>query len=407
MSDIAVRAEVISKKYRISPTTQAYDTLRDRIAEGVRALWRRRSGSVHSTIWALRGVSFEIPKGAIVGIIGRNGAGKTTLLKILSRVTAPTTGRAQITGRLGSLLEVGTGFHPELTGRENVYLSGAILGMTKREIDRKFDEIISFAEVEQFVDTPVKRYSTGMAVRLGFSVAAHLEPDTLLVDEVLAVGDARFWSKSVEKMRALNAQGMTILLVTHSMWFVQTICSRAICLERGRILADGSPLTVIGAYRQVSHRIEAESTASAEMFSSPGGVRLTLFQVFPEGKWLDGKAAAPDAGLRAVMGAEVNGLPQIRFLLRVTSPDGFPYFTVYSDPVENPRSGYVECEASIRRLMLMPGDYHLWGAVCGPGGEDELLAEEYLPFSVRGDGREDPRYGVFWNRAQWRIHRIE
>src|SRR5215510_2109329 len=196
MSDIAIRVEHLSKQYTIGTGKYRYDTLRDQLVEGAKILFRRNGRShVKETFWALKEISFEIRKAEVVGIIGRNGAGKSTLLKILSRVTAPTSGYARVCGRVGSLLEVGTGFHPELTGRENIYLNGALLGMKKAEIDRKFGEIIAFAETEKFIDTPVKRYSSGMYVRLAFAVAAHLEPEILMVDEVLAVGDAQFQKK--------------------------------------------------------------------------------------------------------------------------------------------------------------------------------------------------------------------
>lgn len=249
MHAIAIRADSLSKKYQIAAVNAAHDTLRDQVADGFRNLLRRdgaRGGQV--TIWALRGVSFEIPKGQIVGIIGRNGAGKSTLLKILSRITAPSGGRAEIHGRLGSLLDVGTGFHPELTGRENIYLNGAVLGMRKREIDRKFDQIVAFSEIGDFIDTPVKRYSSGMHVRLAFAVAAHLEPDILLVDEVLAVGDVAFQRKSLGKMSSVAHEGRTVLFVSHNMSAIQNICNRALVLQQGRIVFDGSADRAVREY---------------------------------------------------------------------------------------------------------------------------------------------------------------
>lgn len=257
MNDIAIRVEHLSKRYRIGQSIR-HDLIRDELADGIKGLLGRkgRSGRNDTTFWAVNDVSFQVGRGEILGIIGRNGAGKSTLLKILSRITEPTEGRAVIHGRTGSLLEVGAGFHMELTGRENVYLNGAILGMTRREIDRKFDEIVTFAEVEKFIDTPVKRYSSGMYVRLAFAVAAHLEPEVLMVDEVLAVGDARFWAKSFGKMRALNDQGMTIVLVTHNLTVVKDFCSRGLCLERGRILAEGSVLDALAAYHGLNGPVE-------------------------------------------------------------------------------------------------------------------------------------------------------
>jgi lipopolysaccharide transport system ATP-binding protein len=253
MSDIAIRVENLSKLYSIGTGKKRYDTLRDEIADTVRVLLTRngRRPSVSgpdNTIWALKDVSFEIQQGEVVGIIGRNGAGKSTLLKILSRITEPTKGQAEIYGRIGSLLEVGTGFHSELSGRENIYLNGAILGMKKAEIHRKFDEIVAFADVEKFIDTPVKRYSSGMYVRLAFAVAAHLEPEILVVDEVLAVGDARFQRKCLNKMQEVGQQGRTVLFVSHNMPAVTRLCPRAILLDEGRVLEDGRSSQAVGAY---------------------------------------------------------------------------------------------------------------------------------------------------------------
>jgi lipopolysaccharide transport system ATP-binding protein len=237
MTDIAIRAEGIGKRYRIGSLQSGYQTLRDVMVDSARSALRRGArdrGSEH--IWALRDISFEVPRGQVLGIIGPNGAGKSTLLKILSRVTEPTEGYAEVVGRVGSLLEVGTGFHPELTGRENIYLNGAVLGMRRVEIQRKYDEIVSFSEVEQFIDTPVKRYSTGMQLRLAFAVAAHLEPEILLVDEVLAVGDAAFQRKCLGKMDAVAQEGRTILFVSHNMSAVGRLTHETIVVEGGRIV---------------------------------------------------------------------------------------------------------------------------------------------------------------------------
>src|ERR671937_149513 len=244
MARVVIRTESLSKQYRLGARLQKHPTLRDAIASRASSSLARlraaRKGATREvqSIWALRDVSLDVEQGDVVGIIGRNGAGKTTLLKILSHITEPTAGRARIKGRVGSLLEVGTGFHPELTGRENVYLSGSILGMRKAEIDSRFDEIIAFAEVERFLDTPVKRYSSGMQVRLAFAVAAHLEPEILLVDEVLAVGDAAFQRKSLGKMGQVAKEGRTVIFVSHNLAIIQALCQRGILLEHGRVLAD-------------------------------------------------------------------------------------------------------------------------------------------------------------------------
>ncbi|GIV76545.1 MAG: ABC transporter ATP-binding protein [Litorilinea sp.] len=265
MNDIAIRVENLSKQYRIGARqTARYHTLRDTLMDVIRAPfrgWRNgaSNGDEEHTIWALKDVSFEVKRGEVVGIIGRNGAGKSTLLKILSRITEPSGGRAEIHGRVGSLLEVGTGFHPELTGRENIYLNGAILGMRKAEIERKFDEIVAFAEVEKFIDTPVKHYSSGMYVRLAFAVAAHLEPEILLVDEVLAVGDAAFQKKCLGKMGDVAKEGRTVLFVSHNMGAVNLLCPRSFWLDSGELKLDDSTERVIQTYLdKISNRAESE-----------------------------------------------------------------------------------------------------------------------------------------------------
>jgi lipopolysaccharide transport system ATP-binding protein len=243
----AILVSGLGKQYRLGASTSGYGTLRDALAQRFRPAPQARG-----TIWALRDVSFEVAQGEALGLIGPNGAGKTTLLKILSRITDPSRGEARIRGRVGSLLEVGTGFHPELTGRENVYLNGAILGMRRREIERRFDAIIAFAEVERFVDTPVKRYSTGMGVRLAFAIAAHLEPDVLLVDEVLAVGDASFQAKCLGKMGEVSGEGRTVLLVSHNMAAMATFAERCIWLDHGGVVRDGPAPDVIRSYVEAS-----------------------------------------------------------------------------------------------------------------------------------------------------------
>jgi lipopolysaccharide transport system ATP-binding protein len=274
MSDLAVRVENLSKLYKIGARKNRHDTLRDQLMHGIKSLFSRNgqpssvgglSSRGHSSavsgqspdgdfIWALKDVSFEIKQGEVVGFVGRNGAGKSTLLKILSQITKPTAGRAELFGRVGCLLEVGTGFHAELTGRENIYLSGAILGMKKWEIDNKFDEIVAFSEIEKFIDTPVKRYSSGMYVRLAFAVAAHLEPEILIVDEVLAVGDAAFQRKCLGKMGDVAKAGRTVLFVSHNMAAVARLCGRGILLENGFQTCVGSVDNVIDKYQMAATR---------------------------------------------------------------------------------------------------------------------------------------------------------
>src|SRR5215510_11481136 len=250
MSDIAIRIENLSKKYEITVGKDRHDTLRDQISDSVRSLFHRngRPRGQRETLWALKDVSFEVNQGEVVGIIGRNGAGKSTLLKILSRITEPTEGRVRIRGRVASLLEVGTGFHPELSGRENVFLNGAILGMSREEIKRKFDEIVAFAEIEKFLDTPVKRYSSGMYVRLAFAVAAHLEPEILIVDEVLAVGDFEFQRRCLGKMNQVAHGGRTVLFVSHNMSAIEYLCNRAVLLDGGVCRCIGTAREAIDQY---------------------------------------------------------------------------------------------------------------------------------------------------------------
>jgi lipopolysaccharide transport system ATP-binding protein len=250
MSDCVIRVEHLSKKYEIMAGKTRHDTLRDQISQGLSSLFHRNghSRAQREDFWALRDVSFEVKPGEVVGIVGRNGAGKSTLLKILSRITVPTAGSAEIRGRVGSLLEVGTGFHPELTGRENIYLNGAILGMKKVEIAHKFDEIVVFSGIEKFLDTPVKRYSSGMYVRLAFAVAAHFEPDILLVDEVLAVGDVAFQKKCLGKIESVANEGRTVLFVSHNLAAIENFCHRGIVIHEGKLLFRGSAKQAVHQY---------------------------------------------------------------------------------------------------------------------------------------------------------------
>lgn len=284
-SESAISVRDLSKRYRLGATI-SHDTLRDSVADGMRALWHRlRRGSAGADtggaekaggvdeLWALRDVSFDIPRGEVIGIIGRNGAGKSTLLKILSRITEPTAGEVRIRGRIASLLEVGTGFHPELSGRENILLNGAILGMHRHEILRKFDEIVAFSGVERFIDTPVKRYSSGMYVRLAFAVAAHLEPEILLVDEVLAVGDADFQKKCLGKMGEVARGGRTVLLVSHNMHSVRALCTSALLFDSGRLKENGPAGAVVDQYIQKnigSHAVDEWAPQAAAEAGTDG-----------------------------------------------------------------------------------------------------------------------------------------
>ena len=313
MTDIAIRVEGLSKEYRIGGTKTRFRTLRDSIsdtvtapARKVAALMRGEASSaagLDERLWALKDVSFEVRQGEVIGVVGRNGAGKSTLLKILSRITTPSEGYADIYGRVGSLLEVGTGFHPELTGRENIYLNGAILGMTQGEIDHKFDEIVAFAEVEKFINTPVKHYSSGMGLRLGFAVAAHLEPEILVVDEVLAVGDAAFQKKCLGKMSEVANEGRTVLFVSHNMAAVASLCTKGLLLHRGQVVTIGEVSEVINTYMDMG--TEAASTPLAERTDRRGNGRLRFTQVtFTDGRGQETGAAVSGKPLTVTLDYE-------------------------------------------------------------------------------------------------------
>jgi lipopolysaccharide transport system ATP-binding protein len=292
--DVVIKIQKINKVYRIGLQEDVHDNIVSAVIDFVKNPIKnyRRYRSLYNfadlksdddspdIIWALKDVSFEIARGEVLGIIGRNGAGKSTLLKILSRITDPTSGRAEINGKVSSLLEVGTGFHPELTGRENVYLNGTILGMSKKEVDQKFDEIVEFSGIEKFIDTPIKRYSSGMKVRLAFSVAAHLQPEILIIDEVLAVGDAEFQKKCLNKMEEVGEEGRTVLFVSHNMHAISRLCHRTILLEEGRILRDGNSTEVISQYLTSDLGTQAAREWS-DRKSAPAGpdVRLRAVRV--------------------------------------------------------------------------------------------------------------------------------
>jgi len=277
MNDIAIKAKGLGKKFILHhEDKQPYTALRDEIPAFFKGILKKRKPIEKDNFWALNDINFEIKKGERVGIIGRNGAGKSTLLKILSRITDPTKGKIDIYGRVSSLLEVGTGFHPELSGRENIYLNGAILGMTRKEISRKFDEIVAFAEVERFLDTPVKRYSSGMYVRLAFAVAAHLEPEILIVDEVLAVGDAEFQKKCLGKMKDASGEGRTVLFVSHNMSAIKTLCDRGLLLGRGNIIFDGDVDLAVKNYLGLNN----QNLANCRVFENqPKNKLFNLIQI--------------------------------------------------------------------------------------------------------------------------------
>jgi lipopolysaccharide transport system ATP-binding protein len=384
-SEIAIEARGLGKRYVLG--------------ERGRAPLRRS----REELWALRDVDLEIERGTAVGVIGHNGAGKTTLLKILSRITAPSTGEARIRGSVGSLLEVGTGFHPELSGRDNVYLNGAILGMRRREIKAKFDEIVAFAEVERFLDTPVKRYSSGMYVRLAFAVAAHLEPDILIVDEVLAVGDASFQRKCLGKMGEVSSEGRTVLFVSHNMGAIRSLTPRAIWLDHGAVADDGPTQQVVSDY--------LSSTAGAEaavVDLSDDALRRTV------GKWTARRVRFESVALLSTDDEPVVTMPQnaplrfqitfgvrepVRFLelyARVKTPDGLMLFTSFSGQrVESIGPGRYTITCEFHDHRLSPGRYGV--ELVARATDPEDIVPSAMVFQITsGLAEKDPRYATSW-----------
>ncbi len=408
LSNAAIKVEGLSKRYRIGqPVTLGL--LRDALANLAAAPLRRLRGrgaragqrGLDETdgryIWALRDVSFDVQPGEIVGIIGSNGAGKSTLLKLLARITYPTEGVAEIAGRVVALMEVGTGFHPELTGRENVYLNGAVLGMSRSEVARKFDEIVAFAGVERFIDTPVKRYSTGMQMRLAFAVAAHLETEILMVDEVLAVGDAAFQLKCLTKMSQVSTSGRTVLFVSHNLETVRQLCRRAILLEQGRIAHIGATQECIDRYMSVARRQRrlgqgtlalTDHAGRTKEFNAP--LRLTTFRVEDEGGRATG-AVASGGALRATIGYQVAPgarMENVRFSLVFSNMRNHRLAACRSHdtllrPISLQGSGSVSCH--IPRLPLVPGTYSLTLMCAGEVGYLDVVYDAAV-IEVTGNG---------------------
>jgi lipopolysaccharide transport system ATP-binding protein len=356
----AIRVEGVSKRYRIAAPEDRVDTFREALTRTLaaprRLLGKARDRADAGHIWALDDVSFDVQPGDVVGIIGRNGAGKTTLLKVFSRITAPTRGRIEVRGRLASLLEVGTGFHPELTGRENIFVNGAILGMSRAEVRRRFDEIVAFAEVERFLDTPVKRYSSGMAVRLAFAIAAHLDPDVLLVDEVLSVGDAQFQRRCMGKLGEATSEGRTVLFVSHNTGAVSRLCSRGILLHRGQLVVDG---TTAAALERHARELGAGTGWEPEDFF--GGLNGTLEM---KGIWINGQDARTHVLVRPsepvtirVRGDALRPLSGYRTTVSIFR-DGQLLVSRHDarEPGELPR-GTFESEVGLPAYFLSPGEY--------------------------------------------------
>jgi lipopolysaccharide transport system ATP-binding protein len=361
-----IKVENLSKQYRIGARQASFPTLRDSIANAFRAPLAkfRRNGESANTIWALKDINFEVAPGEVVGVIGRNGAGKSTLLKILSRITEPTSGRADIYGRVGSLLEVGTGFHHELSGRENIYLNGAILGMKRNEIGRRFDEIVSFAEIENFIDTPVKHYSSGMYMRLAFAVAAHLEPEVLLVDEVLAVGDVGFQKKCLGKMRDVGRQGRTVLLVSHNMGAVLNLCERVILITNGQIQYEGQTYEGVNSYHQLGYAMcEGEVDLSFHPARRPEAlpllktIRLLDSSGAPKGRFMAGEKMMIEFTFDPVI-----HLANPQFGVGVEDSQGSRIFAVATYLANSqlpPLRGPCKVTCHIEELILAPGRYIL------------------------------------------------
>jgi len=416
-SDMAIRIEGLGKKYRLGAATQHPSlNLREVLEDRVRSLFHP-SRSVRrkpDEIWALQDVSLDIRQGERIGVIGANGAGKTTLLKLLSRITEPTTGRIRLRGRVASLLEVGTGFHPELTGRENVFLNGSLLGMTRQEIKNRFDEIVAFSEVERFLDTPVKRYSSGMYVRLAFAVAAHLEPEILLIDEILAVGDIRFQQKCLGKMREVSGQGRTVLFVTHQMGMVSQLCERAILLKDGRLVQSGPSRDVIAAY------LKEAGIRGSQVFVRPEPEHRQKDMYIAEVSTRNAKDDTP-----AVFGHEEAIAVALRGVIRRYHPDvsltvilkdrlGRRIFTSESTLGQLgvlPTTREFEVRTIIPPRFLMSGGYSFHIEFQVPYVELVDRLDDVCPFSVADTGsdmsmHEGYDYGCVFSPCRWETRRI-
>jgi lipopolysaccharide transport system ATP-binding protein len=419
MSDVAIRVEGLGKQYRIGGRRARYRTIRESITSALLSPFRRARALVRGrgwsptgrseTIWALRDVSFDVERGEVLGIIGRNGAGKTTLLKLLSRITEPTEGWAEIHGRVGSLLEVGTGFHPELTGRENIYLNGAILGMKRAEIERKFDQIVAFSEIEEFLDTPVKHYSSGMYVRLAFAVAAHLEPEVLLVDEVLAVGDAAFQRKCLGKMGDVAREGRTVLFVSHNMAAVLSLCSQAYLLDRGRVACRGAAEEVVATYMQNSAAVGAVPLHERTDRRGDGRARLT--SVCIEGATGSSAIRCSDS-LRVRIGYEAgHGLRGTSFVVRVVDQFRRPVFVLDSEmagglPNELPATGSVLCVTGPVNLTPGPCSVNIAVQVGGALADHvkDVCSFDVEPDDFHGTGKLPGRQeALLLLRQDWRV----
>jgi lipopolysaccharide transport system ATP-binding protein len=403
---IAIEVDSLSKKYRLGEYQAAYGTLRETLVHAARRVARKEHHSPEREIWALRDVSFDVPEGQVLGVIGRNGAGKSTLLKILTRIATPTTGRAEIRGRVGSLLEVGTGFNQELTGRENVYLNGAILGMKRREIERRFDDIVEFSGVEKFIDTPVKRYSSGMYVRLAFAVAAHLEPEIMLVDEVLSVGDAEFQRRCLGRMEELGNSGRTVLFVSHALPAVAQLCDRAIWINGGQIVADGRPAEVIANYLHQTHsagteRVWPEASAPGDDLAQIHAIRVPAHDGMPPGI-MDVRRPIPIEIAFRVLREGTPVFPKIKVL----DQEGAIAFNAMDTDerwLRPTEPGDYVSTAWIPANLLNEGSAIVEAAICSldfPKLQHHAAVYEAVSFEVLDPGEGDSARGQF--SGQWR-----
>jgi lipopolysaccharide transport system ATP-binding protein len=428
MSEFAIRADKLNKRYYIESLRSRYEyrTFRDLITQVVRSPFLRaakifrkeasKTANLLREIWALKDASFEVKHGEVLGIIGSNGAGKSTLLKILSRITEPTGGYAETYGRVGALIGVGTGFHPELSGRENIYLSGAILGMKKNEINHKFDEIVSFAEIEEFIDTPVKYYSSGMYVRLAFAVAAHFEPEILLVDEVLAVGDVAFRKKCLGKMGDAAKEGRTVLFVSHNMGAVRSLCDRAILLEQGKIVQNGDPSEVISEY--LSSKIVSGGEgeiAWEDRNKAPGGndmklLSIRLIDTYGKVRSIFEVNSPVNVEVNYEVFCNIRGMRMVFHLLTIHGEIAFSTTNHNSLPEEIKPGVY-------KNVCVIPGNLLNIGKYIVKIGADipkvKLLFpyKEYISFLTAGPGNQDSHLsqnwpGVVCPRLEWSFERI-
>lgn len=412
----AVEISNISKRYRIGHQA-GYATLRDSIASGANKILKREPKATTEDFWALKDISFSIPQGQRIGIIGRNGAGKSTLLKIISRITSPTTGEIKLHGRVASLLEVGTGFHPELSGRENIYLNGAILGMTRKEIQKKFDEIVAFSEIEKFLDTPVKRYSSGMYVRLAFAVAAHLDSDILIVDEVLAVGDAQFQKKCLGKMQDVAGQGRTILFVSHNMAAINQLCDRAILLSSGKVAADGNTETIINDYFTTANAqaeiVELTSPDVRKNSLENSGVKWQSIALRNNaGQATDHLGFGEPFTVELAVKVE-KSVEDVKLAFAIQSALGFALFNSFQNESDLPSSyepgRYTFC-AKVENNPFAPGLYEISLGANGPAVTDWIpTAMQFTISSVSTDGQQEwgsHKGGALVHPVSWSVNKL-